>query len=101
MSEFVLLGSRGPVVGEIGLSRVARDLIALTAWHRLLRRWGLLVSFALAEEPAAEVRACLLVRASGLPAATRLAAGWGRLSGYQVTVLRLSYPGAASGQEGP
>jgi hypothetical protein len=89
MSEFLLLGIRPHHSGELALSRAAHDVVALAGWHQLLRRWGLLRSFALPEEPVAGLRACLLVQASGHRAAVTLAAGWERLSGYEVTVLPL------------
>ncbi|HEX9624301.1 MAG TPA: hypothetical protein VF979_07990 [Streptosporangiaceae bacterium] len=89
MSEFLLVGSRPAVAGEISLGRASRDVVALLGWHRLARQWGLLRSFALPEEPAAGVRACLLVQVSGQAAALALAAGWAQRSGYQVTVLRM------------
>ncbi len=89
MSEFLLLGVRRQACREVALRRAARDVIALTGWHQLMRRWGLLRSFALPDEPVAGLRACLLVQASGHLAAATLAAGWGRLSGYEVTVLPL------------
>jgi hypothetical protein len=88
MSEFLLLAVRPPGDTEMSLRRVAHDVVASAAWHGLLRRWGLLRSFALPEESVAGLRACLLVRATGQVAAARLAAGWGSVSGYQVTVLR-------------
>lgn len=97
MSEFVLLSTRPPRVGELSLSGTARDVVALTAWHGWLRRWGLLRAFALPREHAGELRACLIIQASGHQAAERLAGRWGRLSSSQVTVLPLS---AAAG-EGP
>ena len=93
VSEFLLLGTRRPVgeiqPGQISPRQTARDLIALQAWHRCLRGWGLLRSFALPHQDASELRACLIVSASGYPAAQRLAAGWAQVSGYRVSVLRL------------
>ena len=89
MSEFLLLAVRPPDGGEVPLTRAAHDVIALSGWHQLMRRWGLLRSFALPDEPVSGLRACLLVQASEQPAAVRLALGWGRLSGYDVTVLPL------------
>jgi hypothetical protein len=89
MSEFLLLGARPPRTGELSPGRAAHDVAALAAWHRWLRRWGLLRSFALPHDSMVELRACLIVQASGYPAAKRLAEGWGRMSGYQVTVLPL------------
>lgn len=88
MSEFLLLAVRPPGGTEMSLRRVAHDVVAVAAWHGLLRRWGLLRSFAFPDEPVAGLRACLLVRASGPAAAARLAADWGSVSGYQVTALR-------------
>jgi len=90
MSEFLLVGVRPCRSAELGLSRVAHDVVALTGWHQLLRRWGLLRSFALPDEPVAGLRACLLVRATQPGVAAMLAAGWSRLSGYEVTVLPLA-----------
>ena len=93
MSEFLLIGTRPPVSeiqpGQMSPRQMARDLFALQAWHRCLRRWGLLRSFALPREDASELRACLIVSASGYQAAQRLAAGWSRASGYRVSVLLL------------
>jgi hypothetical protein len=90
VSEFLLLGTRPPAPAEASLGGVARDVMALAAWHGWLRRWGLLRSFGLPPEPAGGLRACLVIRASGQPAAERLAAGWGQVSGYQVTLVPLS-----------
>jgi len=90
VSEFLLLGARPRAAGEVSLARAAHDVMALAAWHRWLGRWGLLRSFAVPPEPVAELRACLVVRASGYGAAQGVAAAWGRLSGYRVTVLPLS-----------
>src|SRR5215472_15119045 len=90
MSEFLLLGVRPQGSGEVALSRAAHDVVALAGWHQLLRRWGLLRSFALPDEPVAGLRACLLVRATQPGAAAMLAAGWSRLSGYEVTVVPLA-----------
>jgi len=89
VNEFLLLGTRPPVPGETSPARAAHDMAAVTAWHRWLRRWGLLRAFSLPQDLAAELRACLVVRASGPAAAQRLGAGWGRVTGYQVTVLPL------------
>jgi hypothetical protein len=89
MSEFLLLGTRSARAGEVSLSRAAGDIVTLAAWHKCLRRWGLMRSFALPQDCAGELRACLIVRASGDQAASRLAAGWGRASGYQVRVLAM------------
>jgi hypothetical protein len=99
VSEFLLLGNRPPVAGEISPACAARDLVALADWHRWLRRWGLLRAFALPRDPGSGLRACLVVRASGDGAAHRVAEGWGRLSGYQVTVLPLSGPDEDGGRE--
>ena len=93
MGEFLLLAVRPPGRAEVSLRRAAHDVVALEAWHRLLRRWGLLRSFAFPDESVAGLRACLLVRASGHAAAERLAAGWGSVSGYQVAVLQLRVAG--------
>jgi hypothetical protein len=93
MSEFLLLGSRPaalPAPGEASPGGVAHNVVALAAWHGWLRRWGLLRSFGLPPDPAGDVRACLIVRASGHTAAERLAAGWSRASGYQVILVPLS-----------
>lgn len=94
MSEFLLLAVRPPGSAEVSLRRAAHDVVAVGAWHRLLRRWGLLRSFAFPDESVAGLRACLLVTASGQAAAARLAASWGDVSGYQVTVLPLCGVGA-------
>ena len=90
MSEFLLLGTRPSATGEIPLASAAHDVVALAVWHALMRQWGLLRSFGLPRDPVAELRACLVVRASGYTAAERLAAGWGQFSGYRVTVVPLS-----------
>jgi hypothetical protein len=89
VSEFLLLGLRPVVPGELSPARAARDLVALAAWQRCLRRWGLLRSFAVGSEGRAGPGTCLVVRVSGPAAAWRLAAGWERLAGYDVTVLPL------------
>ena len=89
MSEFLLLGIRPQTDREVSPAGLACDLAAAAAWHRWLRRWGVLRSFALPGEPVADLRACLIVQASGQAAATRLASGWGRVSGYRVTVTQL------------
>ena len=98
VSEFLLVGTRSRAPGELPLAVVAHDLVALATWHAWLRRWGLLRSFGLPRDPVADLRACLVVRATGEDAARRLAAGWGRVSGYRVTVLPLS--GGTAGEGG-
>ena len=94
MTRFLLAGSAGPggPGGELGLAAAARRVVAAATWYGWLRRWGLLLSFGLARDPVAEVRACLVVLASDA-AAERLAAGWGLVSGYRVAVLALTGPG--------
>jgi len=89
MSEFLLLGTRSQAGREVSPARLAADVAASASWHRWLRRWGLLRSFALPLEPCAGLRACLIVQASGHAAASQLASGWGRVSGYRVTVTPL------------
>ena len=89
MNEFLLLGTRAAASGEMSPARAARDVAAATAWHRWLRRWGLLRAFSVPADRAIELRACLVVWASGPAAADRLAVGWGRVTGYRVTVLPL------------
>jgi len=89
VSEFLLLEARPPASSETSPARAAHDMAVVTAWHRWLRRWGLLRAFSLPQERTAELRACLVVWASGPAAAQRLGAGWGRVTGYQVTVLPL------------
>ena len=81
-------------VGEVALGAAAQRVVAAAAWYGWLRRWGLLLSFGLAGDPVAEVRACLVVLASDDQAAERLAAGWGAVSGYRVAVLALTGEGA-------
>jgi hypothetical protein len=98
VSEFLLLGTRPSAPGEASLGGVAHDVTALSAWHGWLRRWGLLRSFGLPRDPAGELRACLVIRASGQPAAERLAAGWGQVSGYRVMLVPLS--GGTAGRGG-
>jgi hypothetical protein len=90
MTDFLLLGARKAEVREISPRRAGHDLVASLGWQRLLRQWGLLRAFAVADEPSAGLAACLLVRVSGQAAAIRLGASWEQLAGYQVTVLRLS-----------
>ena len=46
MSEFLLLGVRPVPSPEVSPAKAARDLTTLAAWHRWLRRWGLLCSYA-------------------------------------------------------
>jgi hypothetical protein len=89
VSEFLLLGTRPAPAPELGPARAARDLAALATWHRWLRRWGLLRSYAVRPPWLAGPRVCLIVRAAGPIAAQRIAAGWQRAGGYQVTVLQL------------
>jgi hypothetical protein len=89
VSEFLLLGTRPAPAPEMSPARAARDLAALAAWHRWLRRWGLLRSYAVRPPWLAGPRVCLVVRAAGPAAARRLAAGWAQAGGYQVTVLPL------------
>jgi hypothetical protein len=89
VNEFLLLGARPPASGETSPARAAHDMAVVTAWHRWLRRWGLLRAFSLPQERAAEPLACLVVWASGPAAARRLGAAWGRVTGYRVTVLPL------------
>jgi hypothetical protein len=89
MSEFLLLAARRAAPRELSPACAARDLLTLAAWHQCLRRWGLLRSFALGRGGRAGLGTCLVVRVSGPAAAQRLAAGWERLAGYDVTVLPL------------
>jgi len=101
MMRFLLAGTRPPGPGEPGelaLTVAAHRVVAAAAWHSWLRRWGLLLSFGLPRDPAAELRACLIVAASDEQAANRLAAGWGAVSGYRVSVLPLT--GGSSGEAG-
>jgi hypothetical protein len=98
VSEFLLLAARPAIPGELSPARAARDLAALAAWQGCLRRWGLLASFAVGR-PGHGPAACLVVRVSGPAAAWRLAAGWQRLAGYEVTVLPLASP-AGGGRAG-
>jgi hypothetical protein len=93
MTAFLLVGSRPLEEPERSPAMAARDAAALTTWHRGLRRWGLLSSFAVPDEDGhgAETapRLCLVVQVSGADAARRLAARWEGLGGYSVTVLAL------------
>lgn len=89
MSEFLLLGTRPAPAPELSPAQAARDLVTLTAWHRSLRRWGLLHSYAVRPSWLAGPRVCLIVRAAGPTAAQRIAAGWERAGGYRVTVMQL------------
>ena len=98
MSEFLLLGTRSYAPDEASLGGVAHGLVAVAGWHEWLRRWGLLRSFGLPSDSGGELRVCLVVRASGYTAAQRLAVGWGKVSGYQVTLVPLSCGTAGWGQ---
>ena len=91
-------GGSGGSGGEVGLAAAAHRVVAAAAWYGWLRRWGLLLSFGLARDPAAEVRACLVVLASDDAAAERLAAGWELVSGYRVAVLALTGEPGAEGR---
>jgi hypothetical protein len=97
MTEYLLVGTRQPIVRELSPAGVAREMAAATSWHQCLRRWGLLRYVGLPQEPDADVRACLVIQASGQDAATRLASGWGRVSGYRVSVTRLRAAATAAG----
>jgi hypothetical protein len=90
MTDFLLLGARQPDRCELSPARAAGDLVAMTRWQGCLRRWGLLRAFAVPGEQHQAVRACLVVRAHDEAAAADLAAGWGRLGGYDVAVLALT-----------
>src|SRR5258708_9109383 len=89
VSDFLLVGTRPSAPGELPLAAAAHAVIALAAWLGWMRRWGLLRSFGLPADPGPELRACLVVRATGDEAARRLASGWGWASGYPGTVLPL------------
>jgi hypothetical protein len=89
VSEFLLLGTRPAPAPEMSPAQAARELVTLAAWHRWLRRWGLLRSYAVRSPWLAGPRVCLIVRAAGPAAAWRLAAGWEQAGGYQVTVMQL------------
>jgi hypothetical protein len=93
MSEFLLVATWPAAPAELPLAVAARRVVSGAAWHGWLRRWGLLRSFGLPADPG-ELRACLVVRATGDEAARRLAEGWGRVSGCRVTVLPLLDTGA-------
>ena len=99
MNEFLLLGTRSHASGEMSPARAARELAAVAAWHRWLRRWGLLRAFSVPQAGAAEPRACLVVWASGPAAAQRLGAGWGRVTGYDVTTVPLLDGTAGRGRQ--
>ena len=92
MTQFLLAGTRSAAgdTAEPGLAVAARQLASAVAWHGWLRRWGLLAGYGLARDPADEVRACLVVRASDNDAADRLARGWATVTGYRVAVLSLT-----------
>ena len=98
MSEFLLVGVRPVPSPEVSPAKAARDLTTLAAWHRWLRRWGLLRSYAVRPPGLAGPPVCLIVRATGPAAARRLAAGWEQAGGYQVTVMPLCDATAAEGQ---
>jgi hypothetical protein len=98
VSEFLLLGVRPVPSPEVSPAKAARDLTTLAAWHRWLRRWGLLRSYAVRPPWLAGPRVFLIVRATGPAAARRLAAGWEQAGGYQVTVVPLCDAAAAKGQ---
>jgi hypothetical protein len=89
MSEFLLLGARQPGSAETSPRLAAHSMAALTTWHQHLRRWGLLRAFALPRDSPSGLRVCLVIRASGQLAASRLADEWRRRSGYQVSVVPL------------
>lgn len=98
MTQFLLAGTRPAddvpgSPGELGLAAAAHRVAEASSWYGWLRRWGLLLSFGLARDPMAELRACLVVLASDDQAAERLAAGWGRVTGYRVVVLPLTGEG--------
>ena len=97
MTRFLLAGTRPDVAGELALATAAHRVLEAAAWCGWLRRWGLLLSFGLARDPVAEVRACLVVLASDDRAAERLAAGWEMVSGYRVAVLALTGEPVAEG----
>jgi hypothetical protein len=99
LSAYLLAGIRRPLESELTLAAAAREVVARTIWHGCLRRWGLMESFALPQDPASEPQACMIVRATGEEAAAQLAEGWALVSGYRVTVLALST--AAPRTEGP
>lgn len=104
MTQFLLAGTRPAASGTAGtgLSAAAIQLASATAWHGWLRRWGLLAGYGLASDPAEELRACLVVRASDNDAAERLARGWESVTGYRVAVLSLTgEPGGSGGPGGP
>ncbi len=98
MSEFLLLGVRPVPSPEVSPAKAARDLTTLAAWHRWLRRWGLLCSYAVRPPWLAGPRVFLIVRAAGPAAARRLAAGWEQAGGYQVTVVPLRDAATGGGQ---
>lgn len=100
MSEFLLLGTRSRADQEVSPARLAADVATSASWHRWMRRWGLLRSYALPPEPRTGPRACLIVQASGQAAASQLASGWSRVSGYRVTVTPLWTSAAARGGSG-
>jgi hypothetical protein len=96
MTRFVLAASR-PWPGdadELALAAVAHGVLAAARWHAWLRRWGLLLSYALPRDPQGALRACLVVLASDDHAAERLAAEWGNMSVCRVAVLPLTAAGA-------
>jgi len=94
MTRFLLAGTRADSADEVALGAAAHRVVEASMWYGWLRRWGLLLSFGLARDPVAEVRACLVVLASDERAAERLAEGWGTVSGYRVAVLALTGEGA-------
>jgi len=98
MSEFLLLGARQPGSAETSPRLAANDISALTTWHQHLRRWGLLRAFALPQDSASGLRVCLVIRASGQLAASRLAEEWRRRSGYEVSVVPLCDASQGTGE---
>jgi hypothetical protein len=92
MTPFLLAGVRPAEASgaEPGLAVMARRVAAAAAWQGWLRRWGLLAGYGLSQESMAELRVCLVVRASSARAAKRLAWDWETISGYRVTVLSFS-----------
>lgn len=90
MNEFLLVSCRRPGFAEdLSPAGIGRSVVALTQWHGLLSRWGLLRAFTMPGEVAELPCACLVVRASGELVARRLGRRWSQLRGCDVTVLPL------------
>ena len=85
MSRFVLVLTRD-AVPDLSAAAIGALTGRLALWVAALRRWRLLLAAAPATGPG-HVRGCLLVSATDLPAARRLAASCPAGAGTAITVL--------------